>query len=209
MLNGADGLIFGFPTRLTAITMLAHHGMIYVPIGYMFRHCMFKMKEVKGGSLYGAGTYVGDGTRQVLRLNCCKHSTGRIFLPPSPRSSRMLHKAYNVFASVKGTLYHHNDQRDDSIDNEYKGRRNGSKEKRKGRVRKRRREERKGRLSAITAVTWSTPASRLTAMESLSHASPPVLTKRRESETLRQRASAAGNAMEERTPPALSRLVVA
>ncbi|XLR41134.1 hypothetical protein S83_025794, partial [Arachis hypogaea] len=80
---------------LTAITMLAHHGMIYVPIGYMFRHCMFKMKEVKGGSLYGAGTYVGDGTRQVLRLNCCKHSTGRIFLPPSPRSSRMLHKAYN------------------------------------------------------------------------------------------------------------------
>ncbi|RYQ99587.1 hypothetical protein Ahy_B07g087530 [Arachis hypogaea] len=75
MLNGADGLIFGFPTQfgmkaahLTAITMLEHHGMIYVPIGYTFGHCMFEMKEVKGGSPYGAGTYAGDGTRQVSEI---------------------------------------------------------------------------------------------------------------------------------------------
>ncbi|QHN91869.1 NAD(P)H dehydrogenase (quinone) [Arachis hypogaea] len=55
-------------TSLTAITMLEHHGMIYVPIGYTFGHCMFEMKEVKGGSPYGAGTYAGDGTRQVSEI---------------------------------------------------------------------------------------------------------------------------------------------
>ncbi|XLS81911.1 hypothetical protein HN51_047742 [Arachis hypogaea] len=67
MLNGAVGLIFGFPI-LTAIRMLTHHGMIYVPIGYTFGHCMFEMEEVKGGSPYGAGTYAGDRTRQVSEI---------------------------------------------------------------------------------------------------------------------------------------------
>ncbi|KAL4380410.1 hypothetical protein AHAS_Ahas04G0030700 [Arachis hypogaea] len=91
MLNGADGLIFSFPTQfrmmaaqlfystssqsgeqettfLTPLIMQAHHGMIYVPIGYTFDHCMFEMEEEKGGSPYGAVTYAGDGTRQVSEI---------------------------------------------------------------------------------------------------------------------------------------------
>lgn len=54
--------------RLTAITQLAHHGMIYVPLGYTFGSGMFEMNEVKGGSPYGAGTFAGDGTRQPTEL---------------------------------------------------------------------------------------------------------------------------------------------
>lgn len=55
-------------TALTAITHLAHHGMIYVPLGYTFGSGMFEMNEVKGGSSYGAGTYAGDGSRQPTEL---------------------------------------------------------------------------------------------------------------------------------------------
>ncbi|KAF5446751.1 hypothetical protein F2P56_032355 [Juglans regia] len=55
-------------TALTAITQLAHHGMIYVPLGYTFGSGMFEMNEVKGGSSYGAGTYAGDGSRQPTEL---------------------------------------------------------------------------------------------------------------------------------------------
>ncbi|THU44048.1 hypothetical protein C4D60_Mb02t03260 [Musa balbisiana] len=50
-------------TPLTAITQLAHHGMIFVPIGYTFGAGMFEMENVKGGSPYGAGTFAGDGSR--------------------------------------------------------------------------------------------------------------------------------------------------
>lgn len=50
-------------TAWTAITQLAHHGMIYVPIGYTFGAGMFKMDSLRGGSPYGAGVYSGDGTR--------------------------------------------------------------------------------------------------------------------------------------------------
>ncbi|TKY66638.1 NAD(P)H dehydrogenase (quinone) FQR1 [Spatholobus suberectus] len=53
----------------TAITQLVHHGMIFVPIGYTFGPGMFEMKELKGGSPYGAGTYTGDdGSRQPTKL---------------------------------------------------------------------------------------------------------------------------------------------
>ncbi|KAL9262188.1 putative NAD(P)H dehydrogenase (quinone) FQR1-like 1 [Drosera capensis] len=55
-------------TALTAITQLAHHGMIFVPIGYTFGAGMFEMEKIKGGSAYGAGTYAGDGTRQPSEL---------------------------------------------------------------------------------------------------------------------------------------------
>ncbi|KAL0306445.1 UNVERIFIED_CONTAM: putative NAD(P)H dehydrogenase (quinone) FQR1-like 1 [Sesamum radiatum] len=54
--------------RLTAITQLVHHGMIFVPIGYTFGAGMFEMEKVKGGSPYGAGTYAGDGSRQPSDL---------------------------------------------------------------------------------------------------------------------------------------------
>uniref|UniRef100_A0A1D1ZG65 NAD(P)H dehydrogenase (quinone) n=1 Tax=Anthurium amnicola TaxID=1678845 RepID=A0A1D1ZG65_9ARAE len=109
-LAGADGILFGFPTRFgcmaaqmkaffdstgqlwkeqtlvgkpagffvstgtqgggqettawTAITQLAHHGMLFVPIGYTFGAGMFKMDSIRGGSPYGAGTFSGDGTRE-------------------------------------------------------------------------------------------------------------------------------------------------
>lgn len=55
-------------TALTAVTQLAHHGMIFVPLGYTFGSGMFEMNEVKGGSSYGAGTYAADGSRQPSEL---------------------------------------------------------------------------------------------------------------------------------------------
>ncbi|XVF15713.1 hypothetical protein REPUB_Repub09cG0179400 [Reevesia pubescens] len=51
-------------TAWTAITQLAHHGMLFVPIGYTFGDGMFKMDSIRGGSPYGAGVYAGDGTRE-------------------------------------------------------------------------------------------------------------------------------------------------
>ncbi|XVF68954.1 hypothetical protein PTKIN_Ptkin11bG0042300 [Pterospermum kingtungense] len=55
-------------TALTAITQLAHHGMIFVPLGYTFGRGMFEMNEVKGGSSYGAGTFAADGSREPTEL---------------------------------------------------------------------------------------------------------------------------------------------
>ncbi|XP_057953056.1 probable NAD(P)H dehydrogenase (quinone) FQR1-like 3 [Malania oleifera] len=55
-------------SALTAVTQLAHHGMIFVPLGYTFGSGMFEMNEVKGGSSYGAGTYAGDKSRQPTEL---------------------------------------------------------------------------------------------------------------------------------------------
>uniref|UniRef100_A0A0D6R4Y1 NAD(P)H dehydrogenase (quinone) n=1 Tax=Araucaria cunninghamii TaxID=56994 RepID=A0A0D6R4Y1_ARACU len=55
-------------TALTAITQLAHHGIIFVPLGYTFGSGMFEIDEVKGGSTFGAGTYAGDGSRQPSKL---------------------------------------------------------------------------------------------------------------------------------------------
>ncbi|CAI0497380.1 unnamed protein product [Linum tenue] len=52
----------------TAITQLAHHGMLFVPLGYTFGSGMFEMEEVKGGSSYGAGTFAADGSRQPTEL---------------------------------------------------------------------------------------------------------------------------------------------
>ncbi|KAG8371492.1 hypothetical protein BUALT_Bualt13G0093300 [Buddleja alternifolia] len=55
-------------TALTTITQLAHHGMIFVPVGYTFGSGMFEMEDVKGGSPYGAGTYAADGSREPTEL---------------------------------------------------------------------------------------------------------------------------------------------
>lgn len=51
-------------TAWTAVTQLAHHGMLFVPIGYTFGAGMFKMDSIRGGSPYGAGVFAGDGTRE-------------------------------------------------------------------------------------------------------------------------------------------------
>lgn len=66
--RGKLTVIFGIFLRLTAITQLVHHGMIFVPIGYTFGAGMFEMEQVKGGSPYGAGTFAGDGSRQPSEL---------------------------------------------------------------------------------------------------------------------------------------------
>ncbi|XP_002960336.2 probable NAD(P)H dehydrogenase (quinone) FQR1-like 1 [Selaginella moellendorffii] len=50
-------------TAWTAITQLAHHGMVFIPIGYTFGAGMFKLDDLRGGSPYGAGTFAGDGSR--------------------------------------------------------------------------------------------------------------------------------------------------
>ncbi|KAF8409919.1 hypothetical protein HHK36_002438 [Tetracentron sinense] len=51
-------------TAWTAITQLAHHGMLFIPIGYSFGADMFMMDSIRGGSPYGAGVFAGDGSRQ-------------------------------------------------------------------------------------------------------------------------------------------------
>ncbi|KAG4960557.1 hypothetical protein JHK85_037990 [Glycine max] len=55
-------------TPLTSVTQLVHHGMIFVPVGYTFGDGMYEMEKVKGGSPYGSGTVVGDGSRQPSDL---------------------------------------------------------------------------------------------------------------------------------------------
>ncbi|OIT22541.1 PREDICTED: probable NAD(P)H dehydrogenase (quinone) FQR1-like 2 [Nicotiana attenuata] len=52
-------------TAWTAITQLAHHGMLFVPIGYKFGADMFDMDSIRGGSPYGAGVFAGDGSRKA------------------------------------------------------------------------------------------------------------------------------------------------
>lgn len=53
---------------LTLVPQLAHHGMIFVPLGYP-NPKMFDNSEVHGGSPYGAGTIAGgDGSRRPTPL---------------------------------------------------------------------------------------------------------------------------------------------
>ncbi|KAK5775131.1 hypothetical protein PVK06_043000 [Gossypium arboreum] len=52
----------------TAITQLAHHRMLFVPIGYTFGDDMSKIDFIHGGSPYGAGFYAGDGTREPIEI---------------------------------------------------------------------------------------------------------------------------------------------
>lgn len=55
-------------TALTFLTQFAHHGMIYVPIGYSSPKLM-DMDQIHGGSPYGAGCLAGaDGSRQPSDL---------------------------------------------------------------------------------------------------------------------------------------------
>ncbi|XVE66679.1 hypothetical protein DITRI_Ditri08aG0097700 [Diplodiscus trichospermus] len=83
-------------TAWTAITQLAHHGMLYVPIGYTFGAGMFKMDSIRGGSPYGAGVYSGDGTRvpSETELALAEHqgkymaATVKRFTPPHSFGSR-------------------------------------------------------------------------------------------------------------------------
>lgn len=53
-------------TAITAMSTLAHHGCVFVPLGYAHTFAiMSKMDAVRGGSPWGAGTFAGpDGSRQ-------------------------------------------------------------------------------------------------------------------------------------------------
>ncbi|KAF2207661.1 hypothetical protein CERZMDRAFT_102148 [Cercospora zeae-maydis SCOH1-5] len=53
-------------TAIAAMSTLAHHGFIYVPLGYKTTFALLSdLSEVRGGSPWGAGTFSGaDGSRQ-------------------------------------------------------------------------------------------------------------------------------------------------
>ncbi|MCJ1479788.1 Minor allergen Cla h 7 [Lambiella insularis] len=53
-------------TCMNAMSTLAHHGLIYVPLGYKTSFSILgDLSEVRGGSAWGAGTFAGgDGSRQ-------------------------------------------------------------------------------------------------------------------------------------------------
>lgn len=53
-------------TAISAMSTLAHHGIVYVPLGYSQAFGLLTdLTEVHGGSPWGAGTFAGsDGSRQ-------------------------------------------------------------------------------------------------------------------------------------------------
>jgi len=53
-------------TAIAAMSTFAHHGLIYVPLGYKTTFSILAdLSEVRGGSPWGAGTFsAGDGSRQ-------------------------------------------------------------------------------------------------------------------------------------------------
>ncbi|OCK81038.1 benzoquinone reductase [Lepidopterella palustris CBS 459.81] len=57
-------------TVIAAMSTLAHHGIIYVPLGYKTTFAQLaNLSEVRGGSPWGAGTFSGaDGSRQPTPL---------------------------------------------------------------------------------------------------------------------------------------------
>lgn len=57
-------------TCLASMSTLAHHGIIYVPLGYSHAFAIqTNLEEVHGGSPWGAGTFAGsDGSRQASKL---------------------------------------------------------------------------------------------------------------------------------------------
>ncbi|KAJ5725581.1 Minor allergen Alt a 7 [Penicillium malachiteum] len=57
-------------TAISAMSTLAHHGFLYVPLGYKpVFPLLTDMSEIHGGSPWGAGTFAGpDGSRQPTAL---------------------------------------------------------------------------------------------------------------------------------------------
>jgi len=55
-------------TALACMSTFAHHGLIYVPLGYKTASAqLMDISEVRGGSPWGAGTFAGDGSRQPTK----------------------------------------------------------------------------------------------------------------------------------------------
>jgi len=57
-------------TAIASMSTLAHHGIIYVPLGYKDTfHILGRLDEVRGGSPWGAGSFsASDGSRQPTPL---------------------------------------------------------------------------------------------------------------------------------------------
>ncbi|CAR22115.1 KLTH0C07590p [Lachancea thermotolerans CBS 6340] len=57
-------------TVVNSLSVLAHHGIIYVPLGYKFAGAaLSNLTEIHGGSPWGAGSIAGaDGSRQPSAL---------------------------------------------------------------------------------------------------------------------------------------------
>ena len=57
-------------TAVNALSVLVHHGIIFVPLGYAKAFPLqTNLEEIHGGSPYGAGTFAGvDGSRQPTKL---------------------------------------------------------------------------------------------------------------------------------------------
>ena len=72
-------------TAIAAMSTLAHHGIIYVPLGYkpVFGQ-LTNLEEVHGGSPWGAGTFAGgDGSRQPSELELgVAEEQGKAFYQP-------------------------------------------------------------------------------------------------------------------------------
>lgn len=55
-------------TALAAMSTLAHHGIIYVPLGYKTTfHLLGDNSEVRGGSAWGAGTFAVSFKRRSMQ----------------------------------------------------------------------------------------------------------------------------------------------
>ncbi|KAJ5893258.1 hypothetical protein N7495_004949 [Penicillium taxi] len=57
-------------TALATLSTFAHHGLIYVPLGYKHTSAQLaNLDEIHGGSPWGAGSFAaGDGSRQPTKL---------------------------------------------------------------------------------------------------------------------------------------------
>ncbi|KAK7203390.1 protoplast secreted protein 2 precursor [Myxozyma melibiosi] len=56
-------------TALNSLSVLVHHGINYIPLGYRAFPQQTTFDEFHGGSPWGAGTFAGaDGSRQVTKL---------------------------------------------------------------------------------------------------------------------------------------------
>jgi NAD(P)H dehydrogenase (quinone) len=76
LVGKAAGVFFSTGTQgggqetlgLTTVPFMAHHGMVFVPLGYV-DPAVFSHDESHGCSPYGCGTYAGvDGSRQPSDL---------------------------------------------------------------------------------------------------------------------------------------------
>ena len=56
-------------TAIAMMSTLAHHGIVYVPLGYKSAPDLQNLDEIHGGSPWGAGTFAkGDGSRKPTEM---------------------------------------------------------------------------------------------------------------------------------------------